>query len=90
MERLGNKAVCGDEMQGAIRKTESKIKAGTLKIELDTETAWALCNILSKSHIEEECGRRIDKCQHEGLINLGAAIGAFIDHPNRKFEHFDA
>ena len=87
MKRLGNNAVCSDEMQGAIEQTYSRIEVGTLKIELDRDTAWALCNVLSKDHIEKECGMQLDKNQHDGLIKLGAAIGAFVDHPNRDFEH---
>jgi len=90
MKRLGNNAIKCDEMQGAIEKTESNIKVGTLKIELDGDTAWALCNVLSKTHIEKECVMQLDKNQHDCLIKLGEAIAAFIDHPNRNFEHLDA
>jgi hypothetical protein len=89
MKRLGNNAVCSDEMQGAIEKTDSRIEVGTLKIELDRDIAWALCNVLGKDHIERECGMQLNKNQHAGLIKLGAAIGAFVDHPNRQFEHLD-
>lgn len=89
MKRLGNNAVRSDEMQGAIEKTNSHIEVGTIKLELDHKTAWALCNILGKNHIEKECGMQLEKDQHDGLIKLGAAIGAFIDHPNRQFEHLD-
>jgi hypothetical protein len=87
MKRLGNKAIKSDEMQGVIDGTNSSIEVGTLRLELDRDTAWALCNVLSKNHIENECVMQLDKNQYNSLIKLGSAIGAFIDHSNREFDH---
>ena len=87
MQRLGNNAVSSDELQGSIEKTASEIKLGSVEVTLDRATAWALCNVLSKNHIEKECVSCLEKNQHESLIKLGAAIAAFIDHPSRDFAH---
>lgn len=89
MKRLGNDAIKCDEMQGAIEKTDSRIQVGSVKLELDSTIAWALCNVLSKEHIENQCGGCLEESQKEGLINVGAAIAAFVDHPNRQFLHLN-
>lgn len=87
MKRLGNNAVMCNEMQGAIEKTKSRISVQSLNLELDRETAWALCNLLDPSNIEKRSNAYLEDNQKPMLIKLGAAIGAFLDHPNRQFEH---
>jgi hypothetical protein len=80
---------CGN-MIGAIKNTDSCIKSCDITIRLDTQTAWALCNVLSENYIKSSCGQVIETSQHRGLISLGAAIGTFIDHPNRNRKNEEA
>lgn len=83
MKRLGNNAIsCGD-LQGHIKGTKSEVRLSSVEVKLDGETAWALCNILSKNNIEKSKGV-LEKCQMQKLINLGEALAAFVDHPNRN------
>ena len=89
VKRIGNNAIKCQNMQGAIKNTRSRIRAKTIQIDLDDGTAWALCNVLSKKHIENECCECLELDQKAGLISLGSAIGAFIDHNNKNFKHLN-
>ena len=85
MKRLGNNAIRCGNLQGHIKDTKSEIKLLSVEIKLDSETAWALCNILSKGSIEKSRGS-LEKCQVQKLISLGEALAAFVDHPNGNFK----
>jgi hypothetical protein len=78
-----NNATSCSNIQGHIRSTkDSYIRLGTINLTLDTETAYALCNILSKELIEEHM--HLAECQKEPLVKLGEAISIFCDHPNQN------
>ncbi len=70
------------DIQGHIKNTETWIRVKTIQIDLDADTAYALCNLLSGSALEK--GEiHLEKEQVVRLKNLGAAIGKFIDHPSK-------
>lgn len=86
MKRVGNNATKCSELQGAIVGTDSRVAVGSINLTLDSDTAWALCNVLSESNVNK-MGGSLEREQMPPLVNLGKAIGAIIDHPNRDFEH---
>lgn len=69
-------------VQGFIKDTHSHISVNELNLKLDSETAWALCNLLNKDVINKT--NEVCKGQRAGLIQLGKAIAKFVDHPNSK------
>lgn len=76
---MKNKAICSGwkgNINGHIDKTNSNVKVSQVRLELDYDTAWALCNVLTFP-IDKTL---IDKNQGIILENLGAAIGQIIDH----------
>lgn len=75
-----NKATKCGNIAGAIAATESSIKVGTIEVTLDSSTAYALCNVLSKDLIEKH--PYLDIGQREPLIKLGEAIAIYCDHSN--------
>jgi hypothetical protein len=76
MKKLKDSVISSKGINGHIKGTKSFITIDKIKLELDFDTAWALCNLLDESTIS----KNTDKCQREGLINLGIAIGTVIDH----------
>ena len=72
---------CG-ELSGHIRETQSRIKVSEVSLELDSETAYALCNILQKSALENS--HSLEKCQKVKLVNLGAALGRIFGHRSQN------
>lgn len=56
----------------------SQIAVSEITLRLDYETAYALCNLLTDSAIQEST--RLEKDQAAAMANLGAAIGRLIDH----------
>jgi hypothetical protein len=87
MRRLGNMSTQNGQLQGAITDTKSSVSVNSINLQLDTNLAWSLCNLLSSEFLRAHCGRALEDHQIDPLVNLGAAIGALIDHPNRTFEH---
>jgi len=83
MEFKNNNATKNNRISGCISSTNSNIKLGSVVLELDYETAWALCNVLTKEMIVEH--PYLDRCQHEPLIKLGEAIGMYCGHSNANF-----
>lgn len=65
-------------INGYIEKTDSHVQVDKIQLTLDRETAWALCNILFDSSIEENT--TLEKNQKEMMSELGAALGRLIDH----------
>jgi hypothetical protein len=84
MELKINNATHSGRMAGSIVGTDSKIELGTVNLELDLKTAFALCNVLCENKIinHEYLGRD----QHQPLINLGKAIAAYCGHSSADFE----
>ncbi len=80
-----NKQYAPRKLQGAIAGTETEIKTSSISLTLDAVTAWQLCQLLSKERIEKTPKEVVAPSHHQGLINLGKAIGAYIDHPNGNF-----
>ncbi len=68
-------------LNGHIEHTRaSQINVSEVSVRLDSETAWALCNLLSDGSIERS--NAVEGKQVDALSNLGAAIGRMIDHPS--------
>lgn len=76
----GNKATSCGKLGGHIRGTNSWIKLGTISLELDLNTAHALCNVLCPEDINKN--HDLGEAHRKSLIKLGAAIAAFCDHSN--------
>lgn len=72
-------------IQGYIEQTDSQIRVKTIQVDIDSTTAWALCNLLS-DHALSTAGHLLDDVQIPPLRNLGAAIAMFIDHPTKNFK----
>jgi len=68
---------CG-KLSGHIRGTDSHIKVKTVTVDLDYDTAWALCNLLHDFNLESS--PNLETSQKTPLINLGSAIGRIIGH----------
>lgn len=72
-----------DDLQGHIHHTDSHISVKAITLDLDSITAWALCNLLTSERIDaNSCV--LEESQKVRLRNLGAAIGALIDHHAKK------
>jgi hypothetical protein len=72
------------DINGHIAGTEDcRIKVKIITLELDHETAWALCNVLRDSDLQK-MRNILDKDQIEKLSWVGAAIGQFIDHKSSE------
>ncbi len=66
-------------INGTIEKTvDSSIKISNIDINLDFDTAWALCNLLTDDAIER--AKAVEGKQIDQMSNLGAALGRMIDH----------
>ena len=65
-------------LNGAVSKTHSQIKVTEVTLKLDSETAWALANLLTDDAITKVGA--VNPVQAEALSNLGAALGRLIDH----------
>lgn len=90
-KRLGNNGTRCNELQGAISGTNgSSIKTSKIELELDSDTAFALCNLLGEEAVKGEHMKYINREQQECLIGLGKALAAFVDHPLRDFEHLNS
>lgn len=59
----------------------SQIRVSQINVTLDSDLAWALCNILCDSSLDCLHGS-VDEDQHKSLSTLGAALGRLIDHPS--------
>lgn len=57
----------------------TQIVVSEVTLKLDARTAFALCNTLYDSVLNES--RAIDSSQRQQLSILGAALGRLIDHP---------
>lgn len=69
------------DLNGAIENTKgSQILVSEVTLNLDFDTAWALCNVLSDSALESTRSHTEDS-QRKSLATLGAALGRLIDHP---------
>jgi hypothetical protein len=79
-----NKATKCGNITGTIVATESSIKLGTIDLTLDSDTAYALCNVLDKDLIGKH--PYLDKGQREPLIKLGEAIAVYCGHSNENLE----
>lgn len=68
-------------ISGHLQGTDSYVEVETVKLKLDVELAYALCNLLCDSHLEEanDC---IDRSQKQKLSNLGAALGVLVGNPS--------
>ena len=66
-------------ISGHINGTKSEIHVHRIELVLDRDLAWALCNRLYEAGLMSDLG--VSKDQREQLCNLGAALGALIDHP---------
>ncbi|MBF4991103.1 hypothetical protein [Methylophilus sp. QUAN] len=68
-------------INGHIEATNgTSIAVGSVTLNLDQETAWALANQLSDRAIA--AGNAVEGGQVLALSNLGAALGRLIDHPS--------
>jgi len=79
-----NKATKCGGIQGAIVGTDSRIELGTVKIVLDSKTAYALCNVLCEESIKKHPYLNTD--QREPLIRLGEAIAVYCGHSNENLD----
>lgn len=62
-------------LNGYVEDTDkSHIEVSEVTLKLDSETAWALCNVLTDESLKQLC------IEHKGLSQLGAALGRLIDH----------
>ena len=79
-----NKATKCGEIGGAIVGTVSRIELETVKVTLDSKTAYALCNVLGEESIKKHPYLNTD--QREPLIKLGEAIAVYCGHSNENIE----
>jgi hypothetical protein len=54
------------------------VAVSEITLKLDGGTAWALCNLLTDSQVENH--PMLEKHQREKMSTLGAALGRLIDH----------
>ena len=68
-------------VNGTVEATRaSTVKVEKIVVELDSWTAWALCNLLDDRALER--ANAVENEQIPAMSNLGAAIGRLIDHPS--------
>lgn len=70
------------DLSGHIKKTESWIRIKTIQVDLDYETAYALCNVLHHSELDKLQGVCLPE-QLQRLLHLGAAIGQLVEHSSK-------
>lgn len=58
----------------------TSVKVEKIVLELDSWTAWALCNLLDDAAIER--ANAVENEQVQAMSNLGATLGRLIDHPS--------
>jgi len=44
-----------DQINGFISGSKSQVNLKSIILELGADDAWALCNLLSKDHVEKNC-----------------------------------
>lgn len=68
-------------INGGVEKTQNtSVNVEVICLSLDRETAHSLCNVLHDSALSDS-RLHLEGPQLERLSNLGAALGALIDHP---------
>ena len=72
---------CG-HLTGHIRETESRIAIKIIALDLDRETAYALCNLLCDSSLKGS--KYLADEQIKKLSSLGAALGRVVEHSSAK------
>lgn len=65
-------------LNGVIEKTDSELQVSAITVKLDHATAWALCNLLTDSHVLEH--PNLENDQRVMMSEFGAALGRLIDH----------
>jgi hypothetical protein len=69
-------------LTGHIKKTESWIRIKTVQVDLDFDTAFALCNVLHHNELDRLKGV-CTPSQFERLLHLGAAIGQLVENSSK-------
>lgn len=71
-----------ENMSGRIDRTGSSVSIERVTLELSKGDAWALCNLLTNSALEE-AQHRLEIDQLDTMRRIGQAVGAVIDHHSR-------
>lgn len=74
--------ISSGELTGHIMTTDSRIRIKTIQLDLDFETAYALCNVLHWEQLDRMKGVCVAD-QIKLLLSLGAAIGQLVEHSSK-------
>ena len=67
---------------GAIKQTESYITLHSVRLVIDYENAYALCNVLHDKSLKES--NYLESDQRAKLSSLGTALGRLVENPSQK------